>query len=80
MGTTARTWISKYGGTSKGTFEDADGHQHEAGSYLNKRHFWRAIRLQGVLLDYLPGENKEVVPVSHSSVQNVRLRKQQSCA
>ena len=56
----ARTWISEDGGTSKGTFEDTYGRQHEAGPYLNKRHLRRAIRLQGVLLDYLPGENKEV--------------------
>ena len=56
----ARTWISEDGGTSKGTFEDTYGRQHEPGPYLNKRHLRRAIRLQGVLLDYLPGENKEV--------------------
>ena len=60
MGTMTRTWISEHGGTSKGTFEDTDGRQHEAGSYLDKRHLRRTIGLQGVLLDYLSGENKEV--------------------
>ena len=50
------TWIGEYSRAAKGALEDADGCEYKARAYLDERHLWRAVRLQGVLFNDLPGK------------------------
>ena len=50
-----RTWIGKYSSATERALKNADRGEHEAWAYLDERRLGRAVRLQRILFDYLPG-------------------------